>query len=105
MCSTAFAPGTISPSISVVRKILLSQTTGDECPRPGMGVFHLMFLESLQSAGKLVSEDTPLPSGPRHWDQLCFGAASELKGANTAKDIRQAISATRGSVSLRLIVK
>jgi hypothetical protein len=36
-----------------------------------------MFLDSLHSMGKLVSGDTPLPSGPRHCDQLLLGAASE----------------------------
>src|SRR5215467_5030105 len=72
---TAFAPGTVSPSISVVRKILLSQTTGDECPRPTIGVFHLIFFVSLHSVGRLVSAEMPLPSGPRHCDQLLFGTA------------------------------
>src|SRR5262245_30022137 len=70
ICVTALAPGTTSPSIAVVRKILFPQTTGEECPRPAIGVFHLMFLLAFHSAGRLVSVDTPLPPGPRHWGQL-----------------------------------
>src|SRR6185436_17524481 len=91
MCSTALAPGTASPSMAVVRKIRLSQTMGDESPRPGIAVFHLMFLSALHSAGRLVSEDTPLPSGPRHADQLLLGpalAASANNSTNNAERIK-----------------
>src|SRR5688500_19778893 len=70
MCFGAFAPGTTSPSIAVVTKILLSQTIGDEWPRPSIGVFHLMFLVVLHSAGKFFSVEIPEPSGPRHCSQL-----------------------------------
>src|SRR5689334_24662806 len=70
MCLTAFAPATTSPSIAVVKKILLSQTIGDECPRPAIGVFHLMFFVGVHSAGRFFSFEIPEPSGPRHCGQL-----------------------------------
>src|SRR5262249_30421198 len=46
MCGAALAPATTSPSTAVVRKIVWSHTTGDECPRPGISVFQAMFLDS-----------------------------------------------------------
>src|SRR5690349_23886202 len=70
MCLTAFAPGTSSPSIAVVRKILFPQTIGDECPRPAIGVFHLMFFVGVHSAGRFFSFEMPEPSGPRHCGQF-----------------------------------
>src|SRR5215470_5865855 len=83
LCSTAFAPGTISPSMSVVRKILAPQIIGCEWPRPVIGVFHLMFLFRFHSDGTLISDETPLPSPPRHCDQLvAAGAASVEHGPN-----------------------
>src|SRR6266852_3840270 len=75
MCLTAFAPGTIGPSIAVVRKILFPQTMGEECPRPAIGVFHLMFFVGLHSVGRFFSRETPCPDGPRHCGQLASGAA------------------------------
>src|SRR5690349_23607100 len=75
MCLTAFAPGTSSPSIAVVRKILFPQTIGDECPRPAIGVFHFMFFVGVHSAGRFFSVEMPEPSGPRHCGQLAAVAA------------------------------
>src|SRR5690606_10494859 len=65
-----------SPSMAVVRKMRLPQTTGDEWPRPGMGVFHRMFDVS-QVTGNAVSLDTPVPRGPRHPGQF-----SEISGGS-----------------------
>src|SRR5207249_4648867 len=73
ICLTALAPGTIAPSIAVVRKILFPQTMGEEWPRPAIGVFHLMFLVALHSVGRFFSVEIPCPPGPRHCGQ--FGAA------------------------------
>src|SRR5215510_9990473 len=70
MCFTAFAPGTTAPSTAVVRNTRLPQTIGDECERPSIGVFHLMFLVGLHSDGRFFSFETPEPSGPRHCGQF-----------------------------------
>src|SRR6266540_1771687 len=56
--------------MDVVRKILLSQTIGDEWPRPGSAVFQTMFLSAPHSTGRLFSSDTPMPCGPRHCGQF-----------------------------------
>src|SRR6185369_172861 len=69
-CFTAFAPGTSAPSTAVVRKIRLPQTMGDECDRPSIGVFHLMFFVGLHSDGRFFSLEMPEPSGPRHCGQF-----------------------------------
>src|ERR1051325_8622762 len=69
-CFTAFAPGTTAPSTAVVRKMRLPQTIGDECERPSIGVFHLMFFVGLHSDGRFFSFEIPEPSGPRHCGQL-----------------------------------
>ena len=50
-----------------------------------------MFLDAFHSAGRLVSEDTPLPSGPRHCDQFVLGSASEGMGLTAAIAITQVI--------------
>src|SRR5690348_11355496 len=70
MCLTAVAPGITAPSIGVVRNSRLPQTMGDECPRPAIGVFHLMFLVGDHSSGRFFSSETPWPRGPRHCGQL-----------------------------------
>src|SRR5438045_8580921 len=46
------------------------QTTGEECPLPGMGVFQRTFSFSLQRTGTPVSSLVPSPRGPRHPGQL-----------------------------------
>src|SRR5690242_8851241 len=82
-CFTAFAPGTTAPSIAVVRNTRLPQTIGDECERPSIAVFHLMFLVGLHSDGRFFSFETPVPSGPRHCGQFPADAvfARKLKPA------------------------
>src|SRR5690349_2287874 len=94
MCLTAFAPGTTSPSIAVVRKILLPQTIGDECPRPAIGVFHLMFLVGVHSAGRFFSFEMPEPSGPRHCGQ--FAAKPTVVSDITATKARLIMRDTLG---------
>src|SRR5262249_59124356 len=104
LCSTALAPGTTSPSMSVVRKILFPQTIGCEWPRPAIGVFHLMFLSMPHSVGTLVSEETPVPSGPRHCDTLIApGAAAPDNGLNAASATRHRVKAESSRVDTRLI--
>src|SRR5689334_5482525 len=104
MCLTALAPGTISPSMSAVRKMSLPQTIGDEWPRPGSAVFHLMFLSTFHSVGKLVSAETPVPSEPRHADQLEFGAALLVNKLIAAKVVKKSPKAENDTTSFRFIV-
>src|SRR5438045_5539962 len=79
MCFTAFAPGTTGPSTAVVTNTLLPQTIGDECERPSIGVFHLMFLVGLHSDGRFFSFEIPEPSGPRHCGQFPAEALLNIK--------------------------
>src|SRR5215213_876429 len=79
VCFTALAPGTASPSIAVVRNTRLPQTIGDECERPSIGVFHLMFFVGVHSDGRFFSFEIPEPSGPRHCGQFPAAAFSEKK--------------------------
>ena len=48
----------------------LPHTTGDEWPRPGMGVFHTTFSVGLHVSGRPVSVEMPWPFGPRNCGQL-----------------------------------
>src|SRR5580658_5521373 len=57
-------------------KMRLSQTMGVESPSPGMGVFHLTLLVSLQVTGGSASGATPVASGPRHCGQKRSAAES-----------------------------
>src|SRR5258708_39522860 len=68
--------GIASPWIAVVRKMRLPHTIGDECPRPGIGVFHATFLAVLHSVGRFLSSATPELCGPRHCGQLTVVGAS-----------------------------
>src|SRR5215510_514850 len=77
MCLGAFAPGTAAPSMAVVRNTLLPQTIGDECERPSIGVFHLMFVVGVHTEGRFFSLEIPEPSGPRHCGQFPACAFSE----------------------------
>src|SRR5262245_48593673 len=104
LCSTAFAPGTTSPSMSVVRKTLAPHTIGCEWPRPSIGVFHLMFLSTFHSVGRLVSDEIPVPSEPRHCDQFEPGAASVNDGLNAANASRLRAKAENSRVDTRLII-
>src|SRR5687768_15357322 len=69
-CLAALAPGTSEPSTAVVRNTLLPQTIGDECARPSIAVFHLMFLSGAHSDGRFFSFEIPEPSGPLHCGQF-----------------------------------
>src|SRR5689334_6387223 len=88
-CFTAFAPRTTAPSIAVVRNTRLPQTIGDECERPSIGVFHLMFFVGLHSDGRFFSLEMPEPSGPRHCGQFPAAAllANEPRPATTKATI------------------
>src|ERR1043165_953529 len=77
MCLAALAPGTSGPSTAVVRNTLFPQTIGDECERPSIAVFHLMFLVGLHSDGRFFSFEIPEPSGPLHCGQFPADAVAE----------------------------
>src|ERR1051325_1032412 len=88
MCLAALAPGTSGPSTAVVRNTLFSQTIGDECERPSIAVFHLMFLFGPHSDGRFFSVEIPEPSGPLHCGQFPADTlpATKLRPA-TVKEI------------------
>src|SRR5687768_7902102 len=87
LCAGFFSfPGTTSPSIDVVTKTLSPHTTGDECARPGIGVFHLMF-DASQLTGKPASLETPVPPGPRHPGQFSAADAVEVRRSAPARTI------------------
>src|ERR1041384_5095328 len=77
MCLAALAPGTSAPSIAVVRNTLFPQTIGDECERPSIAVFHLMFFVGLHSDVRFFSLEIPEPSGPLHCGQFPADAVAE----------------------------
>ena len=64
--SLSSAKASTRPGLSsaVVTKRRLPTTTGDECPRPGTSVRHLMFCSSLQTAGQRAFGEQLLPSIP-----------------------------------------
>ena len=65
----ALAPRPALPvGIAVVTKIRSPQIAGVEKPRPGISVFHLMLLVSLQTVGA-SPRAMPLKNGPRHCGQ------------------------------------
>src|ERR1044072_689962 len=97
---TALCPGTNSPSTAVVTKIRLPQTIGDECPRPGIAVFHFMFLAAVQSEGRFFSSETPCPEGPRHCGQPgIVGAAPTVTHKTKIVKQRETISTTNSRLN------
>src|SRR5687768_7850333 len=64
------------------------QTTGEDEPRPGISIFHLMFLVSLHSRGGVACRDTPVAYGPRH----CGQYFSRSSAAYTCTAMRAAIA-------------
>src|ERR1041384_6490426 len=78
-CLAALAPGTSAPSTAVVRNTLFSQTIGEECERPSIAVFHLMFLVGDHSDGRFFSFEIPEPSGPLHCGQFPADTCSVKK--------------------------
>src|SRR5277367_3950493 len=57
-------------------KTRLSHTMGVALPSPGIGVFHLTLLVSLQVKGGSACGAKPVASGPRHCGQLRSAAES-----------------------------
>src|SRR5687768_1717541 len=106
MCFAALAPGTSAPSTAVVTKILLPQTIGDECARPSIAVFHLIFLVGLHSEGRFFSLEMPEPSGPLHCGQFPAAALSarKLRPAHANESAMVKVRAIRFTVSLSFLV-
>ena len=101
-CFAALLPGTSAPSTAVVRKSWLPQTIGDECPRPSIGVFHLMFWSGLHSDGRFFSFEIPEPSGPRHCGQ--FPADAFRRESATGADKRDETTTVRCGVIVSLFL-
>ena len=78
MCTGTFRPGIGSPAMAAETKTRLSQTTGDECPSPGVAVFHSPFVSGSKWTGRPVSVETPSAAGPRQAGQL----ANQFAGAD-----------------------
>jgi hypothetical protein len=74
--------------MAVVKKIRFSQTTGEEWPRPGMGVFHAMFFVALHSVGRFFSAEMPWLPGPRHpgqFEPLLVSFLGKQRAVTTSK--------------------
>jgi hypothetical protein len=88
MCVTAFAPGTTSPSMAVVKKILFPQTTGDGVSSPGNRGSPLMIFGGTPFPGQVRLGRDAGASGPRHCGQLAAPAVL----VNTTTDERRTMT-------------
>jgi len=96
----AFAPGTTSPSMAVVRKRRFPHTTGEDSPRPGRAVFQRTFFVGLHSRGIPAPSAIPWPWAPRHAGQRSSAAepppaSSDAPNAATPSAVRAASSIGR----------
>src|SRR5207249_4593130 len=64
--------------VAVVSQSCWSQTTGDDQPRPEMGVFQRTFLDSLHWRANPRASAWPAPDGPRNSGQFSPAARAEL---------------------------
>src|SRR5688572_17507555 len=71
-------------SSALVRKMSLSQMTGEEWPSPGSGVFQATLLVWDHWMGGLGSALMPSPRGPRNWGQ--FSALMVRAQTNVSTD-------------------
>src|ERR1043165_3322408 len=92
VCVTALAPGTTAPSTAVVRNTRLPHTIGEECERPSIAIFHLMFFVGVHSVGRFFSFEMPEPSGPRHCGQFPAAAFSVMKPSPVTANATPTIS-------------
>ena len=85
-----------------------SQTTGEECPSPGVAVFQSPFTSGSKRTGRPVSAETPFAAGPRQAGQFedsftgngRVSAADELEAGcapETNGSARSAVPATRAA--------
>jgi hypothetical protein len=76
----------------VVTKTRSPQTTGDEWPFPGIGIFQATFSVPLQRVGTSVSAERPSPCGPRHMGQsAAVAVALETHRSAARRDGRTAL--------------
>ena len=75
--------------------------TRHEITPPGNAVLQFKLMVYQQNPGKFVSSEKPFAKGPRQFDQMFLGAASELKDAEAN---RQALRVKIGSFEMRLIL-
>jgi hypothetical protein len=66
-------------AVAVVNHTRPPETAGDDHPRPGTGIFHATFFDSLHSIGSPRSGDCPWPPGPRNCGQSCLSAEAWAK--------------------------
>ena len=86
--SPTLSSGFSWPLTALVTKIRLPHTTGLECPRPGIGVFHFTFsrVSAFHRVGAGWPSATPLAFGPRNDGQFPAPDASScaVTGAKSA---------------------
>ena len=83
-------------SVQDVTNTLSPQTTGDECPVPGISAFQVTFSVVDQRVGKPFSGLTPSPRGPRQPGQLPAGSAAAAGTAKIKARRRRDMTARRG---------
>src|SRR5688572_16824519 len=76
--------------MAVVTNNRSPQTTGLECPKPGIAVRHRMFspVFTFQVSGKFAPSATPEACGPRNDGQLSSDDAARGKGGNGVAAVR-----------------
>ena len=77
--STLIARNDFPSSVAVVSQIRSPRIAGEDQPFPGISVFHLMFLLSLQVRGSPLSVECPWPGGPRNSGQSSASTGREKR--------------------------
>ena len=93
-----------SPSLmTVVRKMRSPQTTGDDQPSPGTGVFQTTFSVVLQVSGSRGSSSTvDMASAPRKAGQFSDAAAGGAAAARASRKAAKAAIATERNSAWRI---
>ena len=84
---------------AVVTKTKSAHTTGDECPKPGKGVFQIIFFPSPHSTGGFPFGADPVANGPRHCPHCSRGSTPWTK---TIVEVNHAARAKKLFESYRL---
>src|ERR1041384_8821086 len=92
--SFALKVGFASLLTAVITKILLPQTIGLECERPGIAVFQSTFCDFSKSqvTGGFVPSATPDAFGPRNDGQFCALVVSDNKKRTTSQAARSHVN-------------
>src|SRR5437899_1528403 len=83
--------------MAVVTNTWLSQTIGDDQPRPGTSVFHATFIVVDHVVGSVSIVETALPAGPRNCGHTVSGGAGAVTSAVTNNGATNNGTRTRGS--------